>query len=612
MRGRETAAQENQTLHRQENVHEEDQERADGEEEEDDREDEPEGEEEEEEEDEEAKANKSSWPRVRRSLPLGETEPYGEHDSERDGYGDDDEEEEERGGRGRGQEGRGNDWRHGLLQWQDKSGNSRRPVVQPTRPAPSSSLVPSSELETQLASQILYEKMMLSRDRASHAATTASGADVNVGLGARPGTIPGTGVGGVGRLRMFRPADQAVVGAVLSAPSSPRTLSGGGRRVPPISSPFTGTTVPAFPARLVEHFGRQTNTDVPGLTEKRVQAQRLGQGPVQQRRQDAFVDEGVGDSPSESETAHAVAGSERSVRTDTTRSATHDSVNSSERPQLVDVHVAVPEDRAFLPACAAAADAEIGRQMYAQEAYTAETISREVQAQKADFGSFIDNLIALLKLRTDVLQTKLSVYKSRFRNVQILVFIGSALIALITGFRVMYAAFQEDTQHSTLALLLNVTEAAAVDLSALHPAEILAFDLVIFVLSTSMGLLTTIATFRGWAKKADDMSTVYARSQMVVLALADSQLQIKFIAAPEQMQLLRSTFFAREFKMYADLMRAMADHITFRTLTKHLPAQYDLNVQFLRDDTEYQADLLNIFVENQTLLQEVASRNRIE
>jgi hypothetical protein len=285
---------------------------------------------------------------------------------------------------------------------------------------------------------------------------------------------------------------------------------------------------------------------------------------------------------------------------------------------VADVRIDALGHGAVVPACAAAADAEIGRQMYAQEAYTAETISHEVQAQKADFGSFIDNLIALLKLRTDVLQTKLSVYKSHFRNVQILIFIGSALIALITGFRVMYAAFREDTQGPAAAAVLaavNVTESAAgglgADSSSLYPGEILAFDLFIFVLSTSMGLLTTIATFRGWAKKADDMSTVYARSQMVVLALADSQLQIKFISAPEQMQLLRSTFFAREFKMYADLVRTMADHITFRTLTKHLPAQYDLNVQFLRDDTAYQADLLNIFVDNQTLLQEVAGRNRI-
>lgn len=438
-----------------------------------------------------------------------------------------------------------------------------------------------------------------------------------------------------------------------------------------MGSPFTSKAVPAFPQRLLAHFvhGRSANggpgprpiwdggaggdeaggvelarrdsAEEHGTTHARSGAGRRTEGMNERherrnaaqaqasgaRRYDASTDEGgAGDSPSDSETARAVAGSEMSARTmatDTTAASgeADGSVNSSERPHAADVRVDCLGHGAVLPACAAAADAEIGRQMYAQEAYTAETISHEVQAQKADFGSFIDNLIALLKLRTDVLQTKLSVYKSRFRNVQILIFIGSALIALITGFRVMYAAFREDTQGSAgAALAANVTESAAglgdgssssASSSSLYPGEILAFDLFIFVLSTSMGLLTTIATFRGWAKKADDMSTVYARSQMVVLALADSQLQIKFIGAPEQMQLLRSTFFAREFKMYADLMRTMADHITFRTLTKHLPAQYDLNVQFLRDDTEYQADLLNIFVDNQTLLREVAGRNRI-
>ena len=504
---------------------------------------------------------------------------------------------------------------------------------------------PSSELEKQLTSHIMLEKMMLARNR------------TNAGVG---------GIGDVGRTRMFHSGlfDHAgpVQPTILSANNSPKAPVAKLRthlanistavdavRKHGLMAAHDGPHIRGRPAGADGAFGNgrffrgvQANRgetyeqndsgDGDGHAAGREREMQQESAHERERVQETERvqemengngdgDKGLGhdadhtdDSSSNSDAAHVAADgtqSETTTQSDGTSRVTTDTFG---RPHVCDIEVDDLGGSDSLPAFATAADAEIGRQMYAQEAYTAQTISHEVQTQKADFGAFIDNLIALMKLRTDVLQTKLSVYKAYFRNVQILIFIGSATIALITGFRVMYAAFQEDSQpllqdaHETM-YASNVTEAGAHQTS-LKPAEVMAFDLAVFVLSTAMGLLTTIATFRGWAKKADDMSMVYARAQMVVLALADSQLQIKFIGAPEQMQLLRSTFFAREFKMYADLMRTMADHITFRTLTKHLPAQYDLNVQFLQDDTEYQADLLSIYVDNQRLLRDAASRYR--
>ncbi len=625
-------------------------------------------------------------------------------------------------------------WSSGIARWvQSADDRDSRALLRPTAATGTTTTtdavsghaaLPSStsELERQLAQQLMIEKAQLARQRAVHAGTAEPPVgNVGAALGVAHGTLAGAGLGGLGRLRLY---DQGLTPAVLSAANSPRSSD---RRVPPTAatdSPFAGAHVHAFPAALAKQLrrGREGLAANPGHgathnhrlarngpgpgpgngngpvngkgkgsapnSARRYRRGTLDGGAAQARGRhfsahdevrnsyddeydddedddenadmggddglddddddgsdDGFDDDGFDDerdgeeedeeeededevdvygapfrtarrgrvrerdSQSDSDAAQAaMGGSTRSAATDPSSTDA-----SAGRPHVTDIPLHDLASGSYLPEFATAADAEIGRQMYAQEAYTAQTISQEVQTQKADFGAFIDNLISLLKLRTDVLQSKLSIYKARFRNVQILVFIGSALIALITGFRVMYAAFQEDSQHAGLvAGADNATTAALAgfDLSALLPAEVLAFDLAIFGLSTAMGLLTTIATFRGWAKKADDMSTVYARSQMVVLALSDSQLQIKFIGSPEQMQLLRSTFFAREFKMYADLMRTMADHISFRTLTKHLPAQYDLNVQFLKDDTEYQAALLNIFVDNQTVLQEVANRHR--
>ena len=252
---------------------------------------------------------------------------------------------------------------------------------------------------------------------------------------------------------------------------------------------------------------------------------------------------------------------------------------------------------------AAAADADIGDRMYMQEAYTGQTMSSEVQKQKADFDDYVDTLIAVLKMRADVLRLELVSQQARFVTVQILVFIGSAIIALLTGFRVMYAAFKT-TSASPSVPAANVTvtpeeRVAANILSALQPAEILAFDLTVFFLSTAMGLMTTIAHFRGWAKKTDEMATVYVTAQIVTAQMTDAQLQIKFVVTPEQMDLLRTTFFTQQFKSFLDTMQNIARHISFQKLTKHLPDQYNLNIDFLRADRKYQADLLNEYLSDE-------------
>ena len=257
-----------------------------------------------------------------------------------------------------------------------------------------------------------------------------------------------------------------------------------------------------------------------------------------------------------------------------------------------------------LAAAAAAADADIGDQMYAQEAFTTLTVSREVQKQKDDMDTYIDNLVAFLKLRADVLRTRQVQYRTYFSIVQVLIFVGSAVIAFITGFRVMYAAYKAGAAAS-LAPAGNATQPPATTdalngaLAALAPAEVLAFDVTVFLLSASMGLMTTLATFRGWSKKADDMSTVYAKAQITLMAMADSQLQVKFATTPDEIQLLRTTFLTREFKMFLETVRSISDHISFHTLTKHLPAQYNNNVHFLKVDRKYQADLLHEYLSDE-------------
>ena len=286
---------------------------------------------------------------------------------------------------------------------------------------------------------------------------------------------------------------------------------------------------------------------------------------------------------------------------------------------------------------AMAAEAEIGHHIFSQEAYTTQTMLHEVQKQKSDFNDFINNMIALLKLSLNVLHLKQASYRSRFARTYIIGFVISILVTLITGFRVMYSAFRRATADQTnaglvqqastattttaspslttttaVAVVEGVTGAAgaAIDyaIDFLTPGEVLAFDLAIFVLSTVITSATAFALFRGWKKKAEDMSQVSFKVQSVKSSLPQSQQQLKFINTPEEMHLLRTSFMTREFKSFADAIQAMDDHLRLGTLVAHLPDQYALNVRKLEDDDQYQQKLLEIYIRQQERLEKLAAR----
>lgn len=281
---------------------------------------------------------------------------------------------------------------------------------------------------------------------------------------------------------------------------------------------------------------------------------------------------------------------------------------------------------------AMAAEAEIGHHIFAQEAYTTQTMLYEVQKQKSDFNDFINNMIALLKLSLNVLHLKQSSFRSRFSRARLATFLGSTMVALITGFRVMYAAFREDTADlsnvgaltattttTTTAALLTTTTAIAAEAAEaaeavgyaadfLTPGEVLAFDLTIFLLSTAVSAVSYIALSRGWQKKSDEMAEVSFKVQVVKSSLPEAQLQLKFINTPEEMHLLRTSFMTREFKSFSDAVRSMDDHLSFETLAQHLPDQYALNVRYLEDDNQYQQKLLEIYINQQERLDAMASR----
>ena len=307
------------------------------------------------------------------------------------------------------------------------------------------------------------------------------------------------------------------------------------------------------------------------------------------------------------------------------------------RPVRSDVTVDMDLARLSLEDAAAAADAQIGRQMYAQQAYTTQTVFAEVKKQKQDFDQFIDNLVALLKMKANVLRLKLQSYRKRFAMIETIIFYGSVTIALITGFRVMFAAFKGDTQALesyndalTPELTTTTTTTAEVSpppptttsaadiaqdvlnsiVSSLTPAEILAFDLTVFLLSTAIGAISNTAGKRGWSKKSDAMATAYQQVQMVINSLPDSQMQIKFVVLPEEMHLLRTSFMTQQFKLYTDAVREMSNHLSFQTLTNHLPDQYDLNIRHLEDDHAYQQRLLQIFISQQGNLKRLASSTK--
>ena len=56
---------------------------------------------------------------------------------------------------------------------------------------------------------------------------------------------------------------------------------------------------------------------------------------------------------------------------------------------------------------------------------------------------------------------------------------------------------------------------------------------------------------------------------------------------------------------FLETVRAISDHVSFQALTKHLPAQYNSNVDFLRVDRKYQADLLHEYLTDEAHLHDL-------
>ena len=190
----------------------------------------------------------------------------------------------------------------------------------------------------------------------------------------------------------------------------------------------------------------------------------------------------------------------------------------------------------------------------------------------------------------------------------------------------MYASFQVGAHNAVAAaavvplvlagnettLVPDPEAAADIPLTAensLEPGEVLAFSLVVFVLATAMGLITTVNKFRGWKDESDAMATISDKANLVIADLPNTQHQIKFVTCPEELELLRSAFMAREFKLYSDTLRSMSAHLSFESLTNHLPGFYALNVRNLQDEQVYEAELLSIMEQRRQL---VESLNRTE
>lgn len=268
---------------------------------------------------------------------------------------------------------------------------------------------------------------------------------------------------------------------------------------------------------------------------------------------------------------------------------------------------------------AAHVNSSINEFMRFQSTYTAQTRRFELQRQKRDFSRFIDSLVSTLTLKANVLRLKMNSYKAWETRVQVILFCGAASISLITGFEVMYAAFQVGAQSAAAAAPLvplaiegNATTMvpdpnAGSDIpltaeNALRPGEVLAFSLVVFVLATIMGLITTINKFRGWKDESDAMSTIYDKANLVISDLPNTQHQIKFVTCPEELELLRTAFMAREFKLYSETLRSIGMHLSFESLTNHLPGFYALNVRNMQDEQVYEAELLSIMDQRRQLM----------
>ena len=231
----------------------------------------------------------------------------------------------------------------------------------------------------------------------------------------------------------------------------------------------------------------------------------------------------------------------------------------------------------------------VRQRMHAIETETEHVIATELQAQKQDLSHYVDQMMSFLKLNTNVLRLKMNTYKACDVRVQTSLLCGSALISFLTGFRVMYDAFAY-TAESQVGRRLQTSNSSS-SAFGLAPGETLAFEVVVFVIAATMGLLAAITKFIGRKDKGDAMAAVVYKAAAVTSDLPQVQQQLKRVQTNEQFQALQQAFINREFKMWIDSIRAIGMHMSLESLTDHLPDFYELSLRNLRNQALYESSV---------------------
>lgn len=206
--------------------------------------------------------------------------------------------------------------------------------------------------------------------------------------------------------------------------------------------------------------------------------------------------------------------------------------------------------------------------------------------QKEDAVEYVSFLIDRISILAQILRLKLLSYSEWYDRAQIGIIVVSSLITLSQAIQSEVLSLFNSTGLSFITGVSTQTVVAS------------GFSFFVLFSSAGIGLTSAVTKFKGWKKKSDDMSTVYAASLYTVEILDLVRERIKLAKTYEEIQaVLSDKYLTQQYTLFQKTITNIRKLLPLDSQVAHTPTFFNLNIKSAKQRKEYENSLKSILID---------------